>query len=161
MSLVHAGHSGGAIEEDEKDMIASVLQLDESSARELMTPRIDIVALESTASLGEALSAFAESGFSRIPVYEESIDSIRGLLYAKDILTVVKNGEDFARREIGDLARKAYFVPETKPADALLKELQEKNVHLAIVVDEYGGTSGLVTIENLIEEIVARYPRRA
>lgn len=154
MSLVHAGHSGGAIEEDEKDMIASVLQLDESSARELMTPRIDIVALESMATLGEALSAFAESGFSRIPVYEESIDNIKGLLYAKDILTVVKNGEDFARREIGDLARTAYIVPETKPADALLKELQEKNVHLAIVVDEYGGTSGLVTIENLIEEIV-------
>ena len=154
MSLVHAGHSGGAIEEDEKDMIASVLQLDESSARELMTPRIDIVALKADATVGEALSAFADSGFSRIPVYEESIDSIKGLLYAKDILTVVKDGEDFARREIGELARPAYFVPETKAADALLKELQEKNVHLAIVVDEYGGTSGLVTIENLIEEIV-------
>lgn len=154
MSLVHAGHSGGVIEEDEKDMIASVLQLDESSARELMTPRIDIVALEAKATVSEALSAFVESGFSRIPVYEESIDSIKGLLYAKDILTVVKNGEDFASGEIGDLARGAYFVPETKPADALLKELQEKNVHLAIVVDEYGGTSGLVTIENLIEEIV-------
>ncbi len=154
MTLVHASHSGGVIEEEEKDMIASVLQLDESSARELMTPRIDVVALESRASLRDALDAFTASGFSRIPVYEDSIDSIKGLLYAKDILTVVKNGEDFAGREIGDVARAAYFVPETKAADALLKELQEKNVHLAIVVDEYGGTSGLVTIEDLIEEIV-------
>lgn len=154
MTLVHASHSGGVIEEEEKDMIASVLQLDESSARELMTPRIDIIALEAKASVGDALTAFVDSGFSRIPVYEESIDSIKGLLYAKDILTVVKNGEDFANRAIGDLVRSAYFVPESKAADALLKELQEKNVHLAIVVDEYGGTSGLVTIEDLIEEIV-------
>jgi len=154
MSLVHASHSGGVIEQEEKDMIASVLQLDESSARELMTPRIDIVALKASASVNDALAVFVDSGFSRIPVYEESIDSIKGLLYAKDILTVVVNGENFASREIADLARTAYFVPETKSADALLRELQEKNVHLAIVVDEYGGTSGLVTIEDLIEEIV-------
>ena len=154
MSLVHASHSGGVIEADEKDMIASVLQLDESSARELMTPRIDIVALDVDATVGDALTAFVDSGFSRIPVFEESIDSIKGLLYAKDILTVVKDGEDFKSRQISDLARSAYFVPETKRADELLKELQDKNVHLAIVHDEYGGTSGLVTIENLIEEIV-------
>ncbi len=154
MSLVHASHSGGVIEEEEKDMIASVLQLDESSARELMTPRIDIVALEATATVSDALSAFGASGFSRIPVYAESIDNVKGLLYAKDILTAVKEGQDFASQQIGALVRDAYFVPETKPADALLKELQEKNVHLAVVVDEYGGTSGLVTIEDLIEEIV-------
>ena len=154
MTLVHASHSGGVIEEEEKDMIASVLQLDESSARELMTPRIDIIALELNASVRDALAAFVNSGFSRIPVYEDSIDNIKGLLYAKDILKVVKNGEDFRDRAIGDLARPAYFVPEAMPADALLKELQAKNVHLAIVADEYGGTSGLVTIEDLIEEIV-------
>ena len=154
MSLVHASHSGGVIEEEEKDMIASVLQLDESTARELMTPRIDIVALEVTATVGDALSDFVDSGFSRIPVYEDSIDNVKGLLYAKDILTAVKNGQDFTSQQIRDLVRDAYFVPETKPAHALLKELQEKNVHLAIVVDEYGGTSGLVTIEDLIEEIV-------
>ena len=154
MTLVHASHSGGVIEEEEKDMIASVLQLDESSARELMTPRIDIIALEHRASVRDALAAFVDSGFSRIPVYEDSIDNIKGLLYAKDILKVVKNGEDFRDRAIGDLARPANFVPEAMPADALLKELQAKNVHLAIVADEYGGTSGLVTIEDLIEEIV-------
>ncbi len=154
MSLVHASHSEGVIEDEEKDMIASVLRLDESSARELMTPRMDIVALEVKATVRQALAAFVASGFSRIPVYEGSIDKVRGLLYAKDILTVVKNGEDFASSAIAELARAAYFVPETKRADALLKELQAKNVHLAIVVDEYGGTSGLVTIEDLIEEIV-------
>ena len=154
MSLVHASHSGGVIEEEEKDMIASVLQLDESTARELMTPRIDIVALEATATIRDALAAFVESGFSRIPVYEDNIDNVKGLLYAKDILTAVKDGQDFAGQRIDNLVREAYFVTETKPADALLKELQEKNVHLAVVVDEYGGTSGLVTIEDLIEEIV-------
>ncbi len=154
MTLVHASHSGGIIEAQEKDMIASVLQLGESSARELMTPRIDIVALDVEDTIMQALSAFVESGFSRIPIYEESIDSVIGLLYAKDILTVLKNHEDLESQTIRNLLRPTYYVPETKRADALLKELQEKNVHLAIVVDEYGGTSGLVTIENLIEEII-------
>lgn len=154
MTLVHASHSGGIIEAEEKDMIASVLQLGESSARELMTPRIDIVALDVEDTIMAALSAFVESGFSRIPIYEDSIDSVIGLLYAKDILTVLKNRDDLESQTIRDLLRPTYYVPETKRADALLKELQEKNVHLAIVVDEYGGTSGLVTIENLIEEII-------
>ncbi len=154
MSLVHASHSGGIIEDEEKDMIASVLQLGESSARELMTPRIDIVALEIGDTIMDALAAFVESGFSRIPVYEDSIDTVIGLLNAKDILTVLKNRADLESQKIRDLIRPMHFVPETKRADALLKELQEKNVHLAIVVDEYGGTSGLVTIEDLIEEII-------
>ncbi len=154
MTLVDAGHSGGAIEEEEKDMIYSVLQLGESSARELMTPRIDIVALEVNNTIMEALSAFVESGFSRVPVYEDSIDNVIGLLFAKDILTVLKNRNDLQSQAIRDLIRPSYFVPETKRADALLKEMQAKNLHLAIVVDEYGGTSGLITIENLIEEII-------
>ena len=154
MSLVHEGHTGGAIEEEEKDMIYSVLQLGDSSARELMTPRIDIVALDVEDTLMTALSAFVESGFSRIPIYEGSIDKVIGLLYAKDILTALKNKDSLESRAIRDLIRPSYFAPETKRADALLKELQAKNVHLAIVVDEYGGTSGLITIENLIEEII-------
>lgn len=153
MTLINAGHSGGTIEEEEKAMIFSVLHLDETTARELMTPRMDIVGLDVTSTIQDALSAFVKSGFSRIPIYEESIDNIIGLLYAKDILSVLNNGE-FGNKAISDLARPLYFVPETKRADDLLKELQERNVHLAIVVDEYGGTSGLVTIENLLEEIV-------
>ena len=154
MTLVNASHSGGVIEDEEKDMIASVLQLGETSARELMTPRIDIVALDVTESIMAALAAFVESGFSRIPVYADSIDNVLGLLNAKDILTLLKNRDDLRSQQIRDLIRPTYFVPETKSADALLKEMQTKNVHLAIVVDEYGGTSGLVTIENLIEEII-------
>lgn len=154
MTLVNASHSGGVIEDEEKDMIASVLQLGETSARELMTPRIDIVALDVTESIMAALAAFVESGFSRIPVYADSIDNVLGLLNAKDILTLLKNRDDLRSQQIRDLIRPTYFVPETKRADALLKEMQTKNVHLAIVVDEYGGTSGLVTIENLIEEII-------
>lgn len=154
MSLVNAGHSGGAIEAEEKDMIVSVLQLGNSHARELMTPRIDIVALDVQSKMMAALAAFVESGFSRIPVYEDSIDRVIGLLYAKDILMTLKNRDGLESQAISDLIRPAYFVPETKRADALLKELQEKKVHLAMVVDEYGGTSGLITIENLIEEII-------
>lgn len=154
MTLVNAGHSGGSIEVEEKDMIYSVLQLDQTTARELMTPRMDIIALDVNNTIEEALAAFVESGFSRIPTYEESIDNIIGLLYAKDILSLLQDKESFDKKVIRDLIRPSYFVPETKRADALLKELQERNVHLAMVVDEYGGTSGLVTIENLIEEIV-------
>jgi len=154
MTLVQASHSGGIIEAEEKDMIASVLQLGENSARELMTPRIDIVAIAVDDSMLQALATFVNSGFSRIPVYQDSIDQVVGLLYAKDILVELQKREDWDRRLIRDLVRAIYVVPETKRADALLKELQAKNVHLAIVVDEYGGTSGLITIENIIEEIV-------
>ena len=153
MTLVSAGHSGGAIEEEEKEMIYSVLQLDESSARELMTPRIDIVAIEVRQGIMDALGAFVESGFSRIPVYQDSIDNVIGLLFAKDILSALQRGE-LESQAISDLMRHAHKVPEGKPANQLLRELQARNLHLAIVVDEYGGTSGLITIENLIEEIV-------
>lgn len=154
LTLVSAGHSGGTIEEEERDMIYSVLQLGDSNARELMTPRIDIVALEVNNSMMEALTAFVDSGFSRLPVYEDSIDKVIGLLIAKDILTLLENRDDLESRPIRELIRPAWFVPESKRADALLKEMQAENIHLALVVDEYGGTSGLITIENLIEEII-------
>ena len=154
LSLVSAGHSGGTIEEEERDMIYSVLQLGDSNARELMTPRIDIVALELNDTMMAALSAFVDSGFSRLPVYEGSIDKVIGLLIAKDILTLLETREDLDSSSIRELIRPAWFVPESKRADALLKEMQSENIQLAVVVDEYGGTSGLITIENLIEEII-------
>ncbi len=154
MTLVNAGHTGGAIEEEEKDMIYSVLQLSDTTARELMVPRIDIIALEVNDTIEDALTRFVESGFSRVPIYEESIDNVIGLLYAKDILTLMRDQDSLESKSIRELTRSSYFVPETKRADELLKELQERNVHLAMVVDEYGGTSGLVTIEDLIEEII-------
>jgi putative hemolysin len=153
MSMIDAGHSGGSIEEEEKDMIYSVLQLDQTRASEVMVPRMDIVAVEINEPLGDAGKKFILSGFSRIPVYEENIDNIRGLLYAKDLLACWNDGTQESMT-IKDLLRPVYYVPETKRADELLKEIQMQKVHMAIVVDEYGGTAGLVTIENIIEEII-------
>lgn len=154
MTLVNAGTTGGTIEDEERAMIYSVLQLDETNARELMTPRIDIISVEVDSTITDALSLFIESGYSRIPVYEENIDNIVGLLYAKDLLNLWRNGGAIEDRKVRDYVRPAHFVPETIPADELLRDLRARNVHMVIVVDEYGGTSGLVTIENLIEEIV-------
>lgn len=153
MTLVDAGHSGGTIEEEEKDMIYSVLQLDQTRVSEMMVPRIDIMAVSINDSLAKAWQIFVESGYSRIPVYGDNLDDIKGLLYAKDLLAHWTNGYD-PERPISSLMRRAYFVPESKRADELLKELQARKVHMAIVVDEYGGTAGLVTIENIIEEII-------
>lgn len=154
MTLVDAGHSGGTIEEEEKDMIYSVLQLDQTQASELMTPRMDIVAVDIGTPLDEALKVFSKSGFSRIPIYEDNIDNITGLLYVKDVIDLLSEGRLDPEQTVRKMVRPAHFVPETKRADMLLKELQHRKVHMAIVVDEYGGTAGLVTIENLIEEIV-------
>lgn len=153
MTLVDAGHTGGTIEEEEKDMIYSVLQLDQTRVSEVMVPRIDVMGIDIEKTPEEAGKIFVSTGFSRIPVYEDNIDNIKGLLYAKDVLAYWTDDDD-STKTIKDLMRQAYFVPETKPADELLKELQAKKVHLAIVVDEYGGTAGLVTIENIIEEII-------
>lgn len=144
--------SAGTIEDDEKAMIYSVLQLDETWAREVMTPRIDIVAVDINTDLSEAAQTFVKSGFSRIPVYDEHIDNVVGLIYAKDLLNLWQ--EPRRHHTVRDLVRPAYFVPESKPADQLLREIRHQRIHMAIVVDEYGGTSGLVTMENLLEEIV-------
>ncbi len=154
LTMVEAGQKGGTIESEEKDMIYSVLQLDQTVAREVMVPRIDIIALEVGTPIKDALGAFINSGYSRIPVFDETIDNIKGLLYAKDLLSVWNNGDSPDSTPLEIMLRPAYFVPETKKADALLKELQNQNIHMAMVVDEYGGTAGLVTIENLIEEII-------
>ncbi|MFW5691964.1 MAG: hemolysin family protein [Chloroflexota bacterium] len=154
MTLIDAGHSGGTIEEEEKDMIYSVLQLDQTHVSEMMVPRIDITAVEIDQSLEDAGRLFIDSGYSRIPVYEKNLDTIRGLLYAKDVLAHWYDRQSQTPQSIGALMRPVIFIPESKRADELLKELQQKKVHMAIVVDEYGGTAGLVTIEDIIEEII-------
>ncbi|MFN8375417.1 MAG: hemolysin family protein [Anaerolineae bacterium] len=154
LTMVEAGQKGGTIESEEKEMIYSVLQLDQTVVREVMVPRIDIIALDVNTPIKDALGMFINSGFSRIPVFEETIDNVKGLLYAKDLLAIWKNGESPDTTPLNIMLRPAYFVPETKKADVLLKELQNQNIHMAMVVDEYGGTAGLVTIENLIEEII-------
>jgi putative hemolysin len=150
--MVDAGSEGGSIEDEEKEMIYSIFQLGDTLVREVMVPRIDVVALEINTPVDEALNTIVEAGHSRIPVFDESIDHIRGLLYAKDLLAAWRDGTP--KRPIKDMLRKAYFVPESKKADDLLADLQQQKIHLAVVVDEYGGTAGLVTLEDLLEEIV-------
>lgn len=151
-TLVDVGQQDGIIEQEERKMIHSIFQLDDTLTREIMIPRIDVQALEIGASLSDAVDLLLSSGYSRVPVYEETIDNILGLLYAKDLLKVWQEGS--SRTEIRrDLLRNAYFVPEAKPVDDLLGEMQKRRVHMAIVVDEYGGVAGLVTLEDIIEEI--------
>lgn len=154
MSLVDAGQASGAIGQGEKEMIYSVLRLDETKASELMVPRIDIAAVEAKTPVSELGRRFYESGYSRMPVYEESIDNIKGIIIAKDLLMASHNGNREKFKVARDLLRPALFVPETKTANELLKDLRAKRIHMAIVVDEYGGTAGLVTIEDLLEQIV-------
>ncbi|UYN88658.1 MAG: HlyC/CorC family transporter [Anaerolineales bacterium] len=152
-SFVTASEQQGVLEEDEHEMIMSIVEFGHTLAREIMVPRIDIFALEASTPLKDAVDALIESGYSRIPVYNETIDDIAGVLYLKDILKVWRSGEE-NNKPLRDLARGAYFVPESKKLDELLSEMQGSRIHMGIVVDEYGGVAGLVTLEDLMEEIV-------
>ncbi len=151
-TMVDAGEEGGVIEEDEREMIFSIFEFSDTLAREIMVPRIDVTALDVTAPLDEAINVVLEKGFSRTPVYRNTIDNVIGLLYAKDLLHHLREGA--AEVGLESLVRPAYFVPESKELDELLQELQTQKIHMAIVVDEYGGMAGIVTIEDIIEEIV-------
>ncbi len=152
ITLVNASEQNGIIEQEERRMIRSIIQLGETLTREIMVPRIDVIALDVDAPLTEAMNKLVETGFSRLPVYEDTIDNILGLLYAKDLLSLWRAGKDHSE-SLRSLLREAYFVPEAKKADELLTELQSRHVHMAIVVDEYGGVAGVVTLEDIIEEI--------
>jgi len=151
-TLVDAGQQGGELEQEERKMIYSIFQLGDTLTREIMVPRIDMLALDVKTSMSESVDVFNSSGFSRVPVYDGTIDNILGVLYAKDLLKAWRE-ENHERKNIRSLLRKAYFVPEAKKVDDLLTELQSRHVHLAIVIDEYGGVAGLVTLEDIIEEI--------
>jgi putative hemolysin len=152
MTLVDAGEEGGAIEEEEKEMIYSIFQLGNTLAREVMIPRIDIEALEEHTTVADATMKVLDTGHSRLPVYSEAIDNILGILHAKDLLTAWQEGR--ATQVVAELTREALFVPEAKKVDDLLEELQERQIQMAIVVDEYGGTAGVVTLEDIVEEII-------
>lgn len=152
ISFVNVGQEEGVIEEDEKEMIHSIVGFGETTAKEVMTPRTSMTAFEGNKTIDEVWDVLMEDGFSRIPVYEETIDSIQGILYVKDILPKLKSGD--TSRAVKELVRPAYFVPETKSIIEILKEFREKQVHIAMVLDEYGGIVGLLTIEDLMEEIV-------
>lgn len=151
-ALIDAGQEGGAIEEEEKEMILSVFEFGDTLTREVMVPRVDMVAIEGNTPLPEAVDVALKEGHSRIPVYEGTIDNIVGMLHTKDLLVYLKDRRsDVPLRSI---LRKAYYVPETKRVRDLLEELQQRRIQAAIVVDEYGGTAGMVTIEDMVEEIV-------
>ena len=143
------------IEDNEAELIHSVFDLGETMVRAVMVPRTDIVSVDAEDTLEDALETFLGTGFSRIPVIGGSADNIQGILYLKDVVaTLHRLSEGEARPQLNQLARAVRYVPESKPVDDLLKELQRESTHVAIVVDEYGGTAGLVTLEDLIEEIV-------
>jgi len=150
---VESEEEAGNLELEERRMIYSIFQFGDTFAREIMVPRVDILALEADSSLQEAVHAFINSGHSRVPVYDRDVDNIQGLLYAKDLLQTMNSGAD-KKSSLRELLRPAYFVPETKKADDLLAEMQSQRIHMAIVVDEYGGVTGLVTLEDIIEEII-------
>ncbi|MDR0377275.1 MAG: hemolysin family protein [Spirochaetaceae bacterium] len=136
---------------DQQEMIRGVVELSETTVKEVMVPRIDTVFISVDTPRDELLSAVCESGHSRFPVYEETIDNVIGILYVKDVLQIlVKNGEFDIRK----LLRKPFFVPLSKHIDGLLRELRRRRVHIAVVVDEYGGVSGIVCMEDIIEEII-------
>ncbi|GLW97901.1 hemolysin family protein [Microtetraspora sp. NBRC 16547] len=151
--LVDLAEERRVIEPDEREMIHSVFELGDTLVREVMVPRTDMVIIERHKTLSQALSLALRSGFSRIPVTGENEDDVVGIAYLKDIVRRMQETGDGAAR-VQELMRPATFVPDSKPIDDLLREMQARQIHLAIVIDEYGGTAGLVTIEDVIEEIV-------
>ena len=151
-SLVDAGQRDGLLEQEERRMLRSIFELGDTLAREIMVPRIDILALDVQTNLPEAVDVLLNTGHTRVPVYQDTVDNILGLLYVKDLLRVWRQGDTTG--SLRSLLRPAYFVPEAKKVDELLAEMQSRRVHMAMVVDEYGGIAGLVTLEDIVEEIV-------
>ena len=149
--MVNQGEEKGSIEENEKELINNVFEFNDIIASEIMTYRTDIYAIEINEDVYEILDEIDEYKYSRIPVYEETIDDIKGILFLKDILKLVSTRKEF---KIADIMRDAYFVPESKPIDEIFEELQSNKMQMAIVVDEYGGTAGLLTMEDILEELV-------
>ena len=150
--LLAMGEQEGVVEQEERQMIHGILEMTDKAIREVMVPRIDVIGVEADEPVGELIAKVIEHGYSRIPIYEETIDNIVGVVYAKDLLRHgIRSGDT---RPLRGIAREPYFTPESKHVGELLHEMQEKKVHISIVVDEHGGTAGIVTFEDLIEEIV-------
>ena len=149
--MVDEGQEKGTIDKNERELINNVFNLNDIVASEVMTPRTDIYALELNENLKDCLKELDEYKYSRIPVYEETIDNIQGILFIKDVLKMLAENKKI---EIKNIMREAYFVPENKPIDEIFKELQNNKKQMAIVLDEYGGTSGLLTMEDILEELV-------
>lgn len=144
----------GTIEEGEHELIHGIVSFKTVTAREVMTPRVDIIAVSLNTDFDEMMKIINDSGHSRIPLYQDSLDKVVGIIYAKDLLPFLSNPEIRKSLSLKNIAREAMFVPETKLINVLLHDFQEKNMHLGIVVDEYGGTAGLISLEDILEEIV-------
>jgi CBS domain containing-hemolysin-like protein len=142
------------LERHERAMIHAILHLDETPVREIMVPRVDVITLDIETPVENAVPRFLESGHSRLPVYEGNPDNVIGILYSRDLLGVIASGSGSSASDLRALLRPCFFVPESKRVDEMLSEFQERRVHLAVIVDEYGGVAGIVTIEDLLEEIV-------
>jgi CBS domain containing-hemolysin-like protein len=149
--LVSVGEEEGVLEEEEREMIHGIFEMGDMRVREVMVPRTDLVAIEVNEPVEKAVELVTKHGHTRIPVYEGNLDHIVGVLYAKDLLRAVVRGE---QKSLRDIARKPYFTPESNKVQDVLRDLRKNRVHMAIVVDEYGGTAGAVTIEDILEEIV-------
>ncbi|WP_106848296.1 hemolysin family protein [Blastococcus sp. Marseille-P5729] len=154
--LVDIAEQTGVVEHEEREMVHAVFELGDTIVREVMVPRPDVVWIEGSKSVGQALALALRSGFSRIPVIGENVDDITGVVYLKDLVRRTQGAGADAARQIrtSEVMREASFVPESKPVDDLLREMQINRIHMAVVIDEYGGTAGLVTIEDILEEIV-------
>ena len=149
---VEQGQPESTLDQGERQMIYSIFHFSETMTKEIMIPRMDVLALDVNTTIREARQEFIDAGHSRVPVYDDTIDNVIGLLYAKDLLAVVDGHDTIANQR--NLIRPAYFVPEAKKVDELLTEMQSRGVHMALVVDEYGGVAGVVTLEDIVEEIV-------
>src|SRR5215510_7194993 len=151
-ALIDVGEAEGILEEEEGELIHAIIDFGDTRVSEVMTPRPEIVAVAESATVREARDVILESKYSRLPVYREQIDNVEGIIYVRDLLQYWANGRE--EECIKPLVRSVYFVPETKPVDELLEEMQKAHVQLAMVIDEYGGVCGLVTVEDILEEIV-------
>ncbi len=151
-ALLKLGEEQGELEEEEKEMIHSIFEFGDTTVREIMVPRTDMVCVSTETSVDELINIIKEKGHTRIPVYKDTVDKIKGIINAKDLLPLISNSKK--NIDLMKLARPAIFVPESKKIDDLLRLFQKKRQHMAIVVDEYGGTAGIVTLEDVIEEIV-------
>lgn len=149
--IVHEGKKEGVFDQTEEELIHSALEFTDTTVRNAMIPRTEIVALDLSAGQKQVIRAMTEEGYSRIPVYRDNIDNIIGTIYAKDMINLLQNRELII---LEDIIRKPYFVPDSMKISELLKQFQKKRVHMAIVLDEFGGTAGLITMEDIIEEIV-------
>lgn len=152
--LAKLGRERGTIIEEEHGLIHSIVSFRRVAVREIMTPRVDITAVSEDTVFDELLNIITSTGHSRIPLYKEDLDQITGIIYSKDILPLLKNPEKKINLSLASIARKPLFIPSSKMISSLMHEFQEKKMHIAIVVDEYGGTAGLITLEDIIEEII-------